>query len=149
MAKARTHSIKASEMFEPVEIELWDGSKFKLREATRSVEDKVNKKQEEINELAEEEDSTMEDGLPLLIDMLDILLEPMTPVMDPETEEQVMVPSATNKDGSAKKNAEMVPKWVTAADSINAALERDEIGVMHIDSLSKKLNEVAMEARPF
>lgn len=133
----RTHAIKASEMFEPVEVELWDGSKFRLREATRSVEDKVNDKQTEINELADEDGSTMDDALPLLIEMLDILLEPLSEAKT-ESGEVIM-----EKDGEGEK-----PKMITANDSITKALEEDKIGISHIDALSKKLNETAMEARP-
>lgn len=143
----RVHSIKASEMFEPVDIELWDGSKFRLREATRSVEDKVETQQKKINDLAEQEGSTMNDALPLLIEMLDILLEPKTEAKG-EDGEPILVPSKVKKDGRPTADSEEVPKMVTAADSINKALEEDKIGISHIDALSKKLNETAMEARP-
>lgn len=143
----RTHNIKASEMFEPVEIELWDGSRFRLREAVRSVEDKVTNKQTEINELADQEDSTMEDALPLLIEMLDILLEPLSPALN-ENGEQIEEPKEVTKSGNPKAGTDMVPKMITAQDSIDKALEADEIGISHIDALSKKLNEAAMEARP-
>ncbi len=45
--------INASELFDPVEVDLW-GPKFRLREATRSVEDAVAAKQAEFNALAEQ-----------------------------------------------------------------------------------------------
>lgn len=189
----RTHSINASEMFEPVEVIMWDKSKFRLREAVISVEDKVEAKQKEINtlssrgepleleanslrqeilaleegdpnatkrvrELADrlrekqkeidaESEAIEKDILPLLIEMLDILLEPMTEVRN-EAGEVIMVPSKLTKQGKPAADSEEVPKMITAGDSINASLKEDKIGVTHINALSKKLNETALEARP-
>lgn len=182
----RTHSIDATEMFEPVEVKLFDGSKFRLRQATQSVEKKVDSLQKQIQQLAKktepeerevralrrqmdqlidddpgsEQIEKLEDeiqdkreeieakgeiieqeGLPFLIEMLHVLLEPLTPKKDPETDEQVMVESEENP-------GEMVPAMVTAEESLTASLDADKIGITHINALSQKLNETALEARP-
>jgi len=106
-------------------------------------EDQLRDKQKEIKDKS----SSLEDGLPYLIEMLNVLLEPLTPKLN-DNGEQEEIPAEVNKDGTPKKGTEMVPAWVTAEDVIKAELAADNIGVTHIDALSKKLNETAMEARP-
>lgn len=140
-----SQNIKASELFDPVEIELWTGDRYRLREATRSVEEKVIAKHKEIGELPEDSDEL--EALPYLLDMLDILLEPLSQATDEEGE-PITVPAETTAAGNPKKGTEMVPKMVTAQESLQASLDADEIGFSHINALTEKINKAAIEARP-
>lgn len=121
---ARTRKINAAELFEPVEIDLW-GTKFGLREATRSIEASLAEKMEAMKNLDVDEDASeaeqLEKSLPILLDMIDVMLEPLG-----------------DEDGK-KSHAKTVLKKL---------YDDDKIGVSHIEALVNRLKEVAMEARP-
>jgi hypothetical protein len=108
------------------------------------LEEDIEAKQKEI----EKKSTTVDDALPYLIEMLDILLEPKTPKLDPETGDPMMAPAEVNKDGKPKQGTEMIPVFISASESIQGSLDDDKIGTTHVEALSKKLNETAMEARP-
>jgi hypothetical protein len=69
---ARKKVIKASELFEPVEVDLW-GTRFKLREMVGSLEDQIN----ELWESLEESDKSLKEELPRFLEFIGLYLEPI------------------------------------------------------------------------
>lgn len=110
---ART--VTTADLFEPVNVELW-GAKFKLRESTRSVEEKVAAQWEAFQSVDDE--ATGMDAIEPLADLLDILLEPL------------------GDEGGKKTHAKTV---------IKREYEADNIGLSHVIALCERMGETSRE----
>lgn len=110
-------TITTADLFDKVNVELW-GAKFRLRESTRSVEEKVSAQWEAFQNVDDEAQGW--DALLPLADLLDILLEP------------------AGEDGEKKTHAKTV---------IKREYDADNIGLSHVIALCERMGE-ASRTRP-
>lgn len=106
-------TITTTDLFEPINVELW-GSKFRLREGTRTVEEKMQAQWEAFEQLPE--DAPAKDSIEPLADLLDILLEPLG-----------------DEDG----------KKVAAKTVIKREYKADNIGLAHVIALCERMGEAS------
>jgi hypothetical protein len=67
---------KLADLFEEVTIDLGD-AKFKLKERTRALGEKVDDVEDKFIEIQGKDDATSDDLAVVIIDMLDMVLEPL------------------------------------------------------------------------
>lgn len=106
----------ATDLFESIEVVLWDGEKYSVRQPTRAVEKKVQATLEEIEQLPEEADDKA--VIDHLCDLLDIFLEPIP-----------------NEDGK-KTHAKTV---------VRKAYADERIGVAHVEALFERISDLRAE----
>jgi hypothetical protein len=151
---ARRNEIKVSELFKPVPVDIF-GAKFKLRQATRSTEEKVQAAEEAIEEaqkrVNDEELNEQESRaqlLPLLYEMFDILLEAEGKRKDSLEAQRQFHEAELNriknelkrlKDSDEEGSAE------TGSEVLARLYEADQIGLGHIEGLSASLIERTAE----
>lgn len=71
---ARPTTVSTADLFDEIHIDLW-GTKFRQREATRTIEEKVSQQWDAFEALPD--DTTKEEALEPLCDLLDVVLEPL------------------------------------------------------------------------
>lgn len=81
---ARTRTIRAAELFDPIDIDLF-GATFRLKTPTRSGEEALSDKETDLSEAMEkvaderlDERAARKVLMPIFYDMLDLMLEPNT-----------------------------------------------------------------------
>jgi hypothetical protein len=62
-------------VFDQLEVELWDGEKYTLRESTKSVAKRLEAAATKLSELSD--DAADDDQIGALLDFVDVMLEPV------------------------------------------------------------------------
>lgn len=105
-----------TDLFDPIEVTLWDGSKYSLNEPTRRVERKMNEALDVLVDLPD--DSSDDDTFNAICEVVDVLLEPI-PV----------------EDG----------KKVRAKTQLKSLYKAEKIGIGHVETLLERLRDMRAE----
>lgn len=71
-----SRTITAAELFDEIEVDLW-GAKFKVREATKSLNAKMEEPYKRLEAVETDDDAEADQLVEALADVLDVLLEPL------------------------------------------------------------------------
>lgn len=114
---AKTKTIKASEMFEPVNVDVW-GQVFPMREMNLALEDQISDLWSEL----EESDKPVKEELDRFLEFIDLFMEPV----------EVRAPKQEGE-------AEGAMRTLKPSESIKRQLDAGKIGMTHVMGLAREL----------